>query len=80
MSCCFNCIKSKIVQTITDEELNSLCPVCKKRQLSICKVIPNNQMRDIIKWFLRQRAYRTKTHTIELGKDEEEEDVELTQQ
>ena len=37
-------------------------------------------MRDIIKWFLRQRAYRTKTHTIELGKDEEEEDVELTQQ
>ena len=80
MSCCFNCIKSKIVQTITDEELNSLCPVCKKRQLSISKVIPNNQMRDVIKWFLRQRAYRTKTHTIELGKDEEEEDVELTQQ
>jgi hypothetical protein len=39
-------------------------------------------MRDIIKWFERQRTYRAKTHTIELGKkeDSEEEDVDLSQQ
>lgn len=40
-------------------------------------------MRDIIKWFERQRLYRTKTHTIELGKKEEEleeEDTEVSQQ
>ena len=37
-------------------------------------------MRDVIRWFERQRAYRAKTHVIELGKDEEEDDVEIAQQ
>jgi hypothetical protein len=67
ISCCFPCIKAKIVANLTDEEMDTACPLCKRKDLTIASVIANNQLRNIIDWFKRQRAYRSKTHTIDLG-------------
>ena len=38
----------------------------------MAKIIPNIQMRSIIKWFQRQRAFRAKTYTMDLKKNKKE--------
>ena len=48
------------------------CPLCFKKELDVQNIIPNNQMRKIIGWFQRQRAYRAKIYQIDLGKKQKE--------
>ena len=49
--------------------LSSLCPLCKKKGLSVGKLVPNCTLNNIINWFLKQRSYRATIHRIELNHD-----------
>jgi hypothetical protein len=60
------------LNSIENQELEDnsrgMCPMCQGAEMSVAKIIPNTQMQGIIKWFLRQRAFRTKVYTMGLKK------------
>lgn len=74
VTCCFDCIQQKIVKQLNLRDDKGVrigcnkCPICKDKKLSLANIIPNLQMRNIIKWFEKQRAYRAKIYTIDLQK------------
>ena len=61
ISCCFNCIKEKIIENLMEQAENQegtskqkpSCPCCFKKPLDVQNIIPNIQMRKIISWFQR---------------------------
>ena len=57
------------------EELKPLyaaCPFCAKVELKVSKILPNNQLKDMIRWFERQRAFRANVEKVELPWQEQE--------